>query len=109
MENFTNLIKSLCEYGSKKIKTPEVLEELYLTTAKLIEFALMEKDFNFQENLNENEKAYLIKFYYNTYERVTQKKNTLTLKPAKIYNAHYNLINKSGIGSVHRALFSIQK
>lgn len=77
--------------------------------ARLIEFALMEKDFNFHEKLNEVEKACLIKFYYTTYERFTTKKNTLTLKPAKIYNAHYNVINKSGIGSVHRALFSIQK
>jgi len=99
----------LCEIGCEKIKTSEVIEELYLTTARMIEFALAEKDFDFQKILKDNEKSYLIKFYYTTYERISQKKNTLTLKPAKIYNAHYNLINSSGIGSVHRALFSIQK
>ena len=75
----------------------------------MVEFSLLEKDLNFQDKLNDEEKSYLIRFFYTTYERFTTKKNTLTLKPAKIYNAHYNLINKNGIGSVHRALFSIHK
>ncbi len=104
-----DLFKKIAEIGTNKIKNTDVLEELYLVTGRMIEMSLMEKDFNFTDKLNEGEKIYLIKFYYLTYERFTCKKPCLSLKPGKIYNAHYNLINKSGIGSVHRSLFSIMK
>ena len=103
------MFKRISEIGSNKIKNAEVLEELYLTTGRMVEMSLMEKEFNFTEKLNENEIIYLVKFYYMTYERYTTKKPCLTLKPGKIFNAHYNLINKSGIGTVHRSLFSIMK
>ena len=103
------MFKRISEIGSNKIKNAEVLEELYLTTGRMVEMSLMEKEFNFTEKLNENEIIYLVKFYYMTYERYTTKKPCLTLKPGKIFNAHYNLIEKSGIGTVHRSLFSIMK
>ena len=75
----------------------------------MIESSLMQKDFNFTEKLDENEKIYLVKFYYLTYERFTTKKPCLSLKPGKIYNAHNDVIRNNSIGTVHRSLFSIMK
>ncbi len=75
----------------------------------MIEFSLLEKDFNYADKLTDDEKTDLVKFFYMTYDRFTKKQNCLTLKPAKIYNTHQSLLSKQGVGVVHRALFSIQK
>lgn len=51
----------------------------------------------------------LIKFFYMTYQRIAEDKNCLSLKPKKIFPIHHNLIEKKGIGLLHRALFTYQK
>jgi hypothetical protein len=93
----------------KKIKIEKVNDELYLSTAAIIEFALMQRDLDIISQLNDEEKGKLNKFFFNTYERITNKQNTLSLKPAKIYSLHQSLIAKEGVGLLHRSLFSIQK
>ena len=69
----------------------------------------MQRNLDIIPLLDEDEKGKLNKFFFNTYERVSNKQNTLSLKPAKIYNMHQSLIAKEGVGLLHRSLFSIQK
>ena len=51
----------------------------------------------------------LIKFFYMTYQRIAEYKICLSLNPKKIFPLHHNLIEKKGIGLLHRALFTNQK
>jgi len=51
----------------------------------------------------------LMKFFYMTYQRVTEGKNCLSLKSGKIFPIHQELIEKKGIGMLHRALFTTEK
>ena len=41
-----------------------------------------------------------------TYQRITEEKSCLSLKSGKIFPVHQDLIEKKGIGMLHRALFS---
>ena len=51
----------------------------------------------------------LMKFFYMTYQRVVEEKSCLNLKPEKIFAVHQELIEKKGIGMLHRALFTTEK
>jgi hypothetical protein len=109
-EDFSKSIKTILGLWGKKIKNEKVIDELYLATARMIEFALGEKEtLNFYDNLNDDDLCELTKFCYMTYDRFTKKLNCLNLKPAKIYNMHHNILTKGGVGIVSRAMFSIQK
>ncbi len=44
-----------------------------------------------------------------TYQRITEQKNVLSLKSGKIFPVHQDLIEKKGIGMLHRALFTTEK
>lgn len=108
--NFSNCLKNALALWRKKIKNEKIFDDLYVLTAKLIEFALAEKDLaNFADSLSKEDKVELVKFYYLTYDRFSKKQNCLTLKPAKIYTLHQNILSKEGVGIVSRALFTIQK
>jgi hypothetical protein len=86
-----------------------LVEDLYLATAKIIEYLLVE-DYDIAQKVSGEEKQGLIKFFYATYERISKKQNCLTLKPTKLFNVHYSLVNsEKGIGVLHRALFQTQK
>jgi hypothetical protein len=101
-------MKSILVLWKGKIKNKAVIEKLYITTAKLFEFSQTQKDFNFIDNLNSDEKSALMKFFYVTYDRYTAKKECFT-KPQKLYSIHQSIIAKEGIGSLHRTLFTTQK
>ena len=51
----------------------------------------------------------LVKFFYMTYQRISEDKCCLTLKSDKIFPIHQDLIEKKGIGLLHRALFTHQR
>lgn len=109
-DGFSTSIKAILALWKNKIKNEKVVDELYLATARMVEFALGEKDIlNFYENLNDDDLCELTKFCYMTYDRFTKKLNCLNLKPAKIYNMHHNILTKGGVGIVGRAMFSIKK
>lgn len=108
-ENFSKCLKGVLSLWKKKIRNDKLIDDLYVATAKLVEFSLGEKDLNYLDKLDNDEKSDLVKFFYMTYERFTKKQNCLTLKPAKIYNVHHSILTSEGVGIVHRALFSIQK
>ena len=82
---------------------------MYLLTAKEVEWALNEK-LNLSE-LSEEEIIELHKFFFMTYARATATpaKNILSLKPAKLLPIQQELVDKYGIGSLHRALFTTEK
>ena len=44
-----------------------------------------------------------------TYQRITEDKKCLNLKPGKILPIHQELIEKKGIGMLHRALFTTER
>ena len=44
-----------------------------------------------------------------TYQRITEDKPCLSLKPGKIFPIHQELIEKKGIGMLHRALFTTER
>ena len=44
-----------------------------------------------------------------TYQRTTENKSCLSLKPGKIFPVHQDLIEKKGIGMLHRALFTTER
>ena len=50
-----------------------------------------------------------MKFFYMTYQRITEDKSCLSLKSGKIFPVHQDLIEKKGIGMLHRALFTTEK
>ena len=50
-----------------------------------------------------------MKFFYMTYQRITEGKDVSTLKPEKIYGIQQELIEKKGIGMLHRALFTTER
>lgn len=93
----------------KKIKSDKINDEIYLTIAGIVEFALTQRDLDLVTALTEEEKAKFNKFFFLTYQKVSSKQNTLSLKPNKIFNIHQSLIAKEGVGLLQRSLFSIQK
>ena len=45
-----------------------------------------------------------------TYQRITEEgKSVLSLKSGKIFPIHQELVEKKGIGMLHRALFTTEK
>ena len=44
-----------------------------------------------------------------TYQRITEEKSCLSLKSGKIFPVLQELIEKKGIGMLHRALFTTEK
>lgn len=109
LDNYLKVISPTLDIWNNKIKNESISESLYILTASLIDFATKEKDFNFIDSLNQNEKVNLLKFFYTTYERITNKKNCCGLKPSRIYTLHQTTISSQGVGNIHRALFSIRK
>ena len=97
----------MAEIWRKDPNSENVLESLYMATAKEVEFAFNEK-LNFN-TLSEDDAVELYKFFFMTYQRATTAKNTLSLKPAKLLPIQQELIDKNGIGSLHRALFTTEK
>ena len=86
-----------------------MLDQLYLLTAKEFEYCFSEKLNSCLPELDDQDVAELMKFFYMTYQRKKKKKNCLSLKPGKIFPVHQELIEKKGIGMLHRALFTTEK
>ncbi len=60
--------------------------------------------------LPDEDVAELMKFFYMTYQRITEEnKNCLSLTSGKIFPVNQDLIEKKGIGMLHRALFTTEK
>ncbi len=106
---FKESIKKVCEIWRKDFSSEKVIEELYLLTAKEFEFCFAEKLSSVLSELEDEDVAELMKFFYMTYQRITENKQCLSLKPGKIFPIHQELIEKKGIGMLHRALFTTER
>ena len=80
-----------------------------MVTAKEFEYCLSEKLTACLAELEDEDVAELMKFFYMTYQRITEEKNCFSLKSGKIFPIHQDLIEKKGIGMLHRALFTTEK
>ena len=67
---------------------------MYLLTAKVFEFCLSEKLNASLADLPDEDIVELNKFFYMTYQRITEDKNCLSLKPGKVFPVHQDLIEK---------------
>jgi len=106
---FKDSVKKVCEVWRKDPSSEKVVDALYLLTAKEFEYCLSEKLNDSLADLPDEDIVELMKFFYMTYQRITEEKNCLSLKPGKIFPVHQNLIEKKGIGMLHRALFTTEK
>ena len=102
-------LKKVCEIWRKDPSSDKVIDALYLLTAKEFEYCLTEKLNASLADLPDEDVVELMKFFYMTYQRITEEKNCLSLKPGKVFPVHQELIEKKGIGMLHRALFTIEK
>ena len=87
----------------------KIIDDLYLLTAEIFEFYGGEKKNSPLGELSDEDVAELMKFFYMTYQRITENKNCRNLKPGKLFAVHQELIEKKGIGMLHRALFTTEK
>ena len=98
------------EIWRKDPTSDKVVEQLYLLTAKEFEYCLNEKLTASLADLSDEDCAELVKFFYMTYQRITEEgKSVLSLKSGKIFPVHQDLVEKKGIGMLHRALFTTEK
>ena len=102
-------MESVLPIWKKDPPSEKVVEDLYLLTAKIFEYFGGHKKNSPLGDLSDENTAELMKFFYMTYQRITEKKDVLTLKPEKIYGVQQELIDKKGIGMLHRALFTTER
>jgi len=93
----------------RKDPSEKVVDQLYLLTAKEFEYCLIKKLNSCLYELDDEDIAEIIKFFYLTYQRASEEENILSLWPRKIFPIHQDLIEKKGIGILHRALFTTEK
>ena len=102
-------MESVLPIWKKDPPSEKVVDQLYLLTAKIFEKLGGNKKNSPLGELSDENTAELMKFFYMTYQRITEGKDVSTLKPEKIYGVQQELIEKKGIGMLHRALFTTEK
>ena len=101
-------MESVLPIWKKDPTSEKVVDDLYLLTAKIFEHFGGDKKNSPLGDLSDDNVAQLMKFFYMTYQRTTEQKNCSNLKPSKIFGVHQELIEKKGIGMLHRALFTTE-
>ena len=102
-------MQSVCAIWRKDPTSEKVVESLYLLTAKIFEHFGGDKKNSPLGDLPDEDVVELMKFFYMTYQRITQEKDCGNLKPTKIFGVQQELVEKKGIGMLHRALFTTEK
>ena len=102
-------MESVLPIWKKDPPSEKVVDQLYLLTAKIFEKLGGNKKNSPLGELSDENTAELMKFFYMTYQRITEGKDVSTLKPEKIYGVQQELIEKKGIGMLHRALFTTER
>ena len=102
-------MESVLPIWKKDPSSEKAINELYLLTAKIFETFGGDKKNSPLGELSDEYVVELMKFFYMTYQRITEQKSCLNLKPSKIYGVQQELIEKKGIGMLHRALFTTEK
>lgn len=107
--SFPQIIDETLDLWSKKIKSENISDKLYLLTAKLVDLNLLDKSLRSLDNLTNERKTNLNRFFFTTFERFSSKRDCGNIKPSKIFATQQKLISNNGKGNLARALFSIQK
>ena len=102
-------MESVLSIWKKDPSSEKVVDQLYLLTAKIFEYYGGHKKNSPLGDLSDEYVVELMKFFYMTYQRVVEDKSCLNLKPEKSFAVHQELIEKKGIGMLHRALFTTEK
>ena len=102
-------MESVLAIWKKDPTSEKVVESLYLLTAKIFEHFGGDKKNSPLGDLPDEDVVELMKFFYMTYQRITQEKDCGNLKPGKIFGVQQELVEKKGIGMLHRALFTTEK
>ena len=102
-------MESVLSIWKKDPTSEKDIDNLYLLTAKIFEHFGGDKKNSPLGDLSDDNVAQLMKFFYMTYQRVVERKDCLSLKPEKIFAVHQELIEKKGIGMLHRALFTTER
>ena len=87
-------LKKVCEIWREDPSSDKVIDALYLLTAKEFEYCLAEKLNASLADLPDEDVAELMKFFYMSYQRITEEKNCLSLKSGKVFPIHQELIEK---------------
>ena len=87
----------------------EQKEEMYKATMKIVEYCFEEKCQSVVNTLSPEDLIELNKFFFATYQRISEKKNVGTLKPSKLFPLHQELLKNGCVGLMHRSMFSIKK
>ena len=78
-------MESVLPIWKKDPSSEKEIDELYLLTAKIFETFGGDKKNSPLGDLSDENVVELMKFFYMTYQRITEQKNCLNLKPSKIY------------------------
>ena len=102
-------MESVLAIWKKDPSSEKVVDQLYLLTAKIFDFFGGHKKNSPLGDLSDECVVELMKFFYMTYQRIVEQKDCSNLKPEKIFAVHQELIEKKGIGMLHRALFTTER
>lgn len=87
----------------------EQKEEMYKVTMKIVEYCFEEKCQSVVNTLSPEDLIELNKFFFVTYQRISEKKNVGTLKSSKLFPLHQELLKNGGVGLMHRSMFTVKK
>lgn len=110
LNDYITIFNQILEKWELKIKNPELLEFLAISSIKILEVGLKEKSLGtFYDNFTQENKANFMRLLYVVYDRIGLKKDCCGIRSTKLFGIHNKLIEQEGKGGVARSMFSIQK
>ena len=110
IDKYLVFMEGILDKWNHKSKDAEFYEFLVYNSCRIFEIGLKERELSsFSEKLSSENKTNLMKLCNAVYERISGKKDVLSIRPTKVINLHNKLITSEGSGGVARSLFSIQK
>ena len=92
--NLKESLKNVFDIWRKEPTSDKVIEELYLLTATEFEYCISENLKECLYELEDEDIVELIRFFYMTDQRVSEKENCLSLNSSKIFPIHQDIIEK---------------
>jgi len=110
LDNYLIFIESILDKWNHKSKDADFYDFLVYNCCRIFEVGLKERELSsFSEKITSDNKTNLMKLCNAVYERISLKKDVLSIRPTKVINVHNKLISSEGSGGVARSIFSIQK
>lgn len=110
LDTYLKFVEDILDKWNYKTKEKDTIDHLALSTCKIIDLGCREKELaNFSDNLSSVNKSILQKVCYAIHERIGNKQNVYSIKSSKLLSIQNQIISSEGIGSLSKAIFSIQK